>query len=47
MEIKRFNIENKFWKIILGIWKKDWLNNKYKILKIGEYLNIIYLILYK
>ena len=26
--------------------KKDWLNNKYKILKIGEYLNIIYLIFY-
>lgn len=46
-KLKRFNIETEFMEdYSLEFEKKDWLNNKYKILKIGEYLNIIYLIFY-
>lgn len=46
-KLKRFNIETEFIEdYSLEFEKKDWLNNKYKILKIGEYLNIIYLIFY-
>ena len=46
-KLKRFNIETEFMEdYSLEFEKKNWLNNKYKILKIGEYLNIIYLIFY-
>ena len=46
-KLKRFNIETEFMEdYSLEFEKKDGLNNKYKILKIGEYLNIIYLIFY-
>ncbi len=46
-KLKRFNIETEFMEdYLLGFDRRDWLKNEYKILRIGEYLNIIYLIFY-
>lgn len=44
-KLKRFNVETEFEEnYSLEFERKDWLNNEYKILKMGEYLDNIYLI---
>ena len=42
-KLKRFNVETEFEEnYSLEFERKDWLNNEYKILKMGEYLDNIY-----
>ena len=44
-KLKRFNVETEFEEnYSLEFERKDWLNNEYKVLKMGEYLDNIYLI---